>query len=138
MFFVFRSQLILLVTNLTQKRINSVFLQRVFEAAKKILGKKIEEVSLVLAGDDKIKEINKKYRRKNETTDVLSFEELNEIFISLPQAKKQAQERKIGLNCELTRLFVHGIVHLAGFDHEKSKTEAKKMEEIENKIISKI
>lgn len=126
------------ITNLTRRKIDKKILKEVFEATKKVLRKKTEEISLVLTGDTKIREINKKYRRKDQTTDVLSFEGLNEIFISLPQAEKQAKERKIGLNCELTRLFVHGIVHLAGFNHEKSKTEAAKMEKIEDKILSKI
>ena len=120
-------------------------------AAQKVLKGKMGETSLVLTDNERIREINKKYRRENEITDVLSFEELNEIFISLPRAQAQARkakltnghaqrggERKIGLNCELTRLFVHGIVHLAGYDHEKSKKEAVEMAKIERKILLKI
>ncbi len=123
------------ITNLTRRKINEKIFQEVFSAAQKILKGKIKETSLVLTDNERIKEINKKYRRKNEITDVLSFEELNEIFISLSRAQAQARERKIGLNCELTRLFVHGIVHLAGYDHEKSAKKAERMFAIEGRIL---
>ncbi len=126
------------ITNLTLEKIDKKFLEKAFLATQKTLGEKIKEISLVLVNDEKIREINKKYRQKNKITDVLSFEELNEIFISLPQAKRQAKRLKHSLNCELTRLFVHGIVHLAGFDHEYSEKEAREMERIENKILEKI
>ncbi|MEK7067663.1 MAG: rRNA maturation RNase YbeY, partial [Patescibacteria group bacterium] len=65
----------------------------------------------------------------------LSFEELNEIFISLPQAKRQDRLFKTGLKPELTRLLTHGIVHLAGYDHEKSAQEAERMFKVEEKIL---
>ena len=123
------------ITNLTRRKINEKIFQEVFSAAQKILKGKTKETSLVLTDNERIKEINKKYRRKNEITDVLSFEELNEIFISLSRAQAQARERKIGLNCELTRLFVHGIVHLAGYDHEKSAKKAERMFAIEGRIL---
>lgn len=107
--------------------------------AVKVLGKKgLENISLVLVGDAKMKELNKKYRGKNRVTDVLSFEELNEIFICLPQAKRQAKALKHPLNCELTRLVVHGIVHLKGYEHEGSKRQAARMLAVENKILELI
>ncbi len=105
----------------------------------KVLGKKsLKNISLVFVGDAKMKELNKKYRGKNRVTDVLSFEELNEIFICLPQAKRQAKALKHPLNCELTRLAVHGIVHLKGYEHEGSKRQAVGMLAVENEIIELI
>ncbi|KKS64263.1 MAG: putative rRNA maturation factor [Parcubacteria group bacterium GW2011_GWB1_42_6] len=98
-------------------------------------GEKLKQISLVIVGEDKIREINKKYRGKDAVTDVLSFEELNEIFICLAQAQRQADLLKTSLNFELTRLLVHGIVHLKGYDHERSKKEADEMEGIERKIV---
>ncbi|MBU3901637.1 rRNA maturation RNase YbeY [Patescibacteria group bacterium] len=122
------------ITNLTKTKIDTKFLQKVAPAASAVLKFK-KEISLVFIGDAKMKELNKKYRGKNKTTDVLSFEELNEIFICLPQAKKQARELKVSINCELTRLLTHGIVHLKGYDHAKSAREATRMFRVEEKIL---
>jgi len=63
------------ITNLTKEKIVAGFLKKVAEKATKVLGKKdFAEISLVLVGDAKMKEINKQYRGKNSVTDVLSFE----------------------------------------------------------------
>jgi len=139
------------ITNLTQTRIDEKALKTVARIAATFLVKKeLKDISLVLVGDAKMKAVNKKYRRKNKTTDVLSFEELNEIFISLPMAKKQARLAsknsdskrakllKTSLKVELTRLLAHGIVHLNGYDHEKSASEAERMFAVETKILDKI
>jgi len=125
------------VVNLTETKIDTKFLQKVAQAAFAVLGIK-EEVSLVFIGDAKMKELNKKYRGKNKTTDVLSFKELSEIFICLSVAKKQAKLLKTGLKSELTRLLTHGIVHLQGYDHAKSAREAERMFEVEEKILLKL
>lgn len=115
----------------------------------KIKDKNIE-VSLNLVGKAKIKELNKKYRGKNEITDVLSFplEEsgfkkydillLGDIFICLPFAVGEAKRQSISLEKELSLLTVHGFLHLLGYDHEKSAKDKKKMFTLENKILNKI
>jgi len=91
--------------------------------AKKVLkGENREEMdlSIVFVGKDRISELNKKYRGKNKTTDVLSFGGgLNEIVICPAVVKKKK---------ELTRVLIHGILHLLGYDHEKSREDAKEME----------
>lgn len=125
------------IVNTTKVKIDKKFLQKAAQAAFAVLSFK-KQVSLVFIGDAKMKEINKKYRHKNKTTDVLSFEELNEIFISLPMAKKQVKLLKTSLKVELTRLLTHGIVHLSGYDHEKSASEAAAMFAVETKILDKI
>lgn len=103
-----------------------------------------KNVSIVLVADKKIQELNKIYRKKNKITDVLSFGDWNdknflgEVIICLPQAKRQAKKYKTNLKQELTRLLIHGILHLAGFDHEKSKQEEKKMFKLQEKMICSI
>lgn len=125
------------ITNLTKTKIDEKALKTAAQTAAAVLGKKkLEDTSLVLVGDAKIKELNKKYRGQNKTTDVLSFEELNEIFICLPQAKRQAKMLKTSLKTELTRLLTHGIVHLKGYDHEKSAQEAARMFRVEERILN--
>ena len=125
------------VNNLTKTKIDTKFLQKAARAAFAVLdmGK---DISLVFISDAKMKELNKKYRGKDSTTDVLSFEDLNEIFICLPQAKRQTKLLKTGLKTELTRLLTHGIVHLAGYDHEKSTKEAERMFSVEERILKSL
>jgi len=127
------------ITNFTKYRVDKGYLEKTTNKAIAVLGKKgLEEISLVLVGDAKIKALNKKYLDRDRVTDVLSFEGLNEIFICVPQAARQAKLLKTSLNSELTRLLVHGIVHLKGHEHEGLKQEAKRMEKIENKILNNV
>ena len=98
-------------------------------------------ISLALINKKEIKELNRVYRNKNKVTDVLSFnlnskEILGEIVICLEQAKRQAQEKKISLEKELKLLTIHGFLHLLGYDHEKSKKEAKRQEKKEEEILN--
>ena len=109
---------------------------------KKLTIKK--NVSIVLVKDKKIQELNKIYRKKNKVTDVLSFGDwddknfLGEVIICLPQAQRQAKKYGTLLKQELTRLLAHGILHLAGFDHEKSKSEEKKMFKLQEEMLCSI
>jgi len=143
----------LVFKNYTQgKAPGKVFFREILVATLKELKIKDKniEVSLNLVGEAKIKELNKKYRNKNEITDVLSFplEEarlkkydilpLGDIFICLPFAVKEAKRQDIGLKKELAWLTVHGFLHLLGYDHEKSAHDKKKMFALENKILSKL
>ena len=124
------------------------FLEKVAEKTLKILKIKILEISIVLVGDAKIKALNKKYRKSNKVTDVLAFDygrllgdlpkRHGEIFICLPQAKKQAKKLGNILKKELSILLIHGLLHLAGYDHRTKKDlnkMLKKQEEICQKII---
>ena len=136
----------------SRKAPREVFFREILVATIKELKIKDKniEVSLNLVGEVKIKELNKKYRGKNEVTDVLSFplEEtrlkkydilpLGDIFICLPFAVKEAKRQSISLKKELAWLTVHGFLHLSGYDHDKSKQDAEKMFKIENQILNKI
>lgn len=95
--------------------------------------------------------INQKYRGIDKTTDVLSFPQeenislkkiklmhnvvLGDIVISIPKAKKQANENELTIYEEIKRLLIHGVLHLIGYDHEKSKNELKRMQKITKKLI---
>ena len=76
-----------------------------------------------------MRELNKQFRGKNSTTDVLSFasepEEFNtdennlgEIIISAEQAERQAFENQLSIEIEIKQLILHGVLHLCGYDHE--------------------
>jgi len=111
--------------------------------------KKTVKISLALVGEKEIKKYNKVYRKIDKVTDVLSFAEeksdvifpqdkgyLGEILICYPKAKKQAKLNQKSLADELSLLFVHGLLHLLGYDH-KRKNQADLMHKLEGKIISK-
>lgn len=108
------------INNLTKNRIERRFFQKIAERAIKILKIKIEEISLVFVGDARMKNLNKKHRKRDRVTDVLTFD-YGEIIICLPQARKQAKELGHSLKKELAVLLIHGILHLAGYSDETSR-----------------
>jgi probable rRNA maturation factor len=98
----------------------------------KLLGREADELSILLTGDEEMTELNRAYRKRNRTTDVLAFsqlegqrghlhrEVLGDVVISLPTARRQARERKHSLLDELIILLVHGTLHLLGHEHERT------------------
>jgi probable rRNA maturation factor len=96
-------------------------------------------VNLIFCSDSFIKKLNARFRNKPYATDVLSFnydekDFLGEIYISLQRGKIQAKRYKVSYSSEIERLFIHGMFHLLGFDHEKPE-ERKRMEAKERKYI---
>lgn len=109
------------INNLTRREIDQKSLEGL---AKKVLkgenGKEID-LSIVFVSKNKIRELNKKYRNKDEITDVLSFgEDLNEIVICPAVIKSKK---------ELKEVLIHGILHILGFNHGKL------MEKKQNKYL---
>ncbi len=97
-------------------------------------------LNVILSSDETIRELNRKYRDKDCPTDVLSFpfEEsdfLGEIYISLERAAVQAVDFGLGYDAEVERLFVHGLLHLLGYNHEH-ETERSEMEALEIRYCS--
>lgn len=103
--------------------------------------KEDSEVSVTFVGNDRIQEINREYRDKDQPTDVISFamQELGEgeteitgadippvlgdIIISIPKAREQAVDYGHSFERELGFLAVHGFLHLLGYDHETESDE---------------
>ncbi len=109
------------------------------------------ELSLVFTGDGPVRRLNRQYRGKDKTTDVLSFsllegkrlrsgmgatKVLGDVVISLPQAKRQAREAGKTLKSAAAMLLVHGILHLLGYDHG-SRREEKRMFGLQERILRK-
>jgi len=127
------------VNNLTTSPINKVFLKKVAQKVLKDKKKNID-LSVALVGPRRIKELNKKYKRKNRATDVLSFQYDNsgEIVICPREVKKNAKIFNSVFKIELARVLIHGILHLLGENHEKSRKKAKKMESKQNYYLKMI
>lgn len=101
------------------------------------------ETSVVFVSDLEIQRLNKQWRQKNKPTDVLSFPAevegiSGDIVISVERAKAQAVEWGHDLPEEILVLVVHGLMHLRGYDHEKSRVEAKKQTMAEMALLGKI
>lgn len=110
------------------------------------------EIDVSLIDDETIHQINRDYRKVDRVTDVISFafnddkdpknailnpevpRMLGEILICLPQAKRQAEAIGNSLQRELSFLFVHGLLHLLGYDHMKPEDEAI-MFQLQDKIL---
>lgn len=117
------------LSNLTKRNL-PVGKLRFLHIKEKVLGKKYE-LSLVFAGKTKMKSLNKKYRGKNTSANVLSFPLANdsgEIFINLDT---QSEAKKFGMSYKeyIQYLLIHGCLHLKGLNH------GEKMEKMEDKYL---
>ena len=104
---------------------------------------KKNHVSLSFAGDKKIIELNKRFRKINLPTNVLSFPSfiqknnkifLGDIIFSAETILKEAKRDKKSFKNHLIHLFIHGVLHLIGYDHQ-TENNAKVMENLEIKIL---
>ncbi|MFA5061844.1 MAG: rRNA maturation RNase YbeY [Patescibacteria group bacterium] len=136
----------------------SVYINREIKASpsdqeiKKILsliGKKLKfagQIEINIIGESVIKKLNKKYRKKDKVTDVLSFawqedkiinsDFIGQIYICYPQIQRQAKEFKVSAGEEFIRILTHGVLHLLGYDHVEENG-AKKMFKIQEDIVKK-
>ena len=95
-------------------------------ARKVAQGEKLRgAVDIVFCSDEKVRELNKAYRKLDKVTDVLSFEWheddfAGEIYIATPQTERQAPRYNNDYPNELRRVVVHGMLHLCGYDHLKA------------------
>ena len=102
------------VNNLTRRKINKNLFEKVARSVLKKERKKLKNLSIALVGQTKIKELNRKYRRKNEATSVLSFQydDIGEVVICLALIEKTAKKFSLTFNEELVRVLTHGIKNL--------------------------
>jgi probable rRNA maturation factor len=97
-----------------------------------------------------MRSLNKRYRGRDETTDVLSFalregrfpgiqpDCLGDIVISVPRAERQAREAGHSLGSEIDFLLVHGLLHLLGYDHVRGGKEATRMKRRERALLKRL
>ncbi|MEA3546275.1 MAG: pyridoxine 5'-phosphate synthase [Thermodesulfobacteriota bacterium] len=106
------------------------------------------ELSILLVGDSRMAELNESYRHKAKPTNVLSFPMsdeqaaedglLGDIVISVDTARREARQNKITLHSRVTKLLIHGLVHLLGYDHERSEKDYLLMEEKEKILFDQL
>jgi probable rRNA maturation factor len=97
-------------------------------------------VEIAFCADETVRALNKRHRKLDKVTDVLSFEWeeedfAGEIYIANPQAKRQAPRFNNNYFNELRRLIVHGMLHLCGYDHMQSG-ERVRMRALEDRYLA--
>ena len=140
-------------------------IKKVAEHALKFLGQPTKrlEMSLSIVPDDEIRELNAEYRKVDAVTDVLSFPtadlhkqivsdsqfasdcvnpdtqrfNLGDVIICVDKALQQAQEYGHSFKRELCFLYLHGLLHLLGYDHETPEDEAE-MTKIQNVVLDEL
>lgn len=112
------------------KRDWSVLANRILER----VGRKESAATIAFVSDDRIRQLNRRYRGFDRATDVLSFptgEEnvaLGDIAISVERARAQARQNGLTLEQEIAQLILHGLLHLCGYDHERDNGEMNSIE----------
>lgn len=130
------------IPRLTRRDI-SVFTRRVLLILERLgrLEDEITDVSVAFVDEDAMKTLNRQFRHKNKTTDVLTFpadgtygdpnrrgRPLGDIVVCVDQARRQASDEKHSLATEVRFLILHGILHALGFDHEADDGEMNALE----------
>ena len=124
---------------------------KAFPKRYRFLKKKIS-LTLLLSNNNKIKKLNKDFRNKNKPTDILSFPfkknikiskktYLGDIIISYDFINKPKKQKLKFFKSKLTKTFIHGFLHLLGFDHVKNSDYLKMIKEekkIYKSVISKL
>ncbi len=133
------------INNLTNFVVDKKFFKGVAKKVLKGENKQIENISIAFVSPQEIQKLNKKYRKKDTPTDVLSFgkvsdfkEEASEIIICPYMVREKAKESRLSLKKELANVLIHGILHALGYDHGISKTGTQIMESKEQYYFSKV
>ena len=151
------------IRNLQRKhRIDQELIRDKSKAILSLCGLKNVELSILTVNNQRIQDLNKKYRGIDKPTDVLSFPMgeynpplppfnkggmrglsaqpllLGDVVLSMEKIQSQAREQGHSVDCELMMLLTHGILHLVGYDHERSLQEERRMRKKEGLILAKL
>jgi probable rRNA maturation factor len=112
-------------------------------AARAALGAKKKSLTVALSDDRRVQVLNKRDRRKDKPTNVLSYPSgetgfLGDIVLARQTVWREAKEQKKIPADHVTHLVVHGTLHLLGYDHETNDADAERMEALERRILKKL
>jgi rRNA maturation RNase YbeY len=135
---------------LTRLAVRETTLVHLAERVLSAVGESRSELSIELTGDRRMRRLNREYLKKDRPTDVLAFpvreailprgvhpvfHMLGDVVISLPTTVRQAKGAGRSIDDELAMLLVHGVLHLCGYDHERSPREATRMSRRERALL---
>src|SRR5574338_881182 len=120
-----------------KKRVRRRAVMKLAETILDMVGESRSELGIELVNDRRMRGLNRQYRAKNSSTDVLAFPMreapgpvsllLGDVVISIPAVARQAMTRRHSTDKEFAILLIHGILHLCGYDHERGRREAQRM-----------
>ncbi len=139
---------VLIGMRLTRWRLHLVSLRKIAARILQAVGEPEAILSVEIVGDGRMRRLNRTFRLRDKTTDVLAFATregpgppsllLGDIVISLPQTIRQAREHEQDIDHELVMLLIHGVLHLCGYDHERGQGEARRMVRRERVVLHSI
>ena len=147
------------VENETEEKVDLKIVRAILKKIVAYYGEK-RDFSVTFVTDDEIQELNREYREIDAPTDILTFrlddapsfpisfgeedmdflnnEEMGDIFISLDTMRRNAEEFGVGEAEELSRLLLHGILHLRGLDHKTNDFEKEEMLKEQEEVLTKL
>ena len=133
------------INNLTNFAVDKTFFTGVAKKVLKGENKGTEHLSVAFVAPAEIQRLNKKYRKKDKPTDVLSFArvsdfngECSEVIICPFIVREKAKDSPLSLKKELAKTLIHGILHILGYDHEVSKAEEERMFKRQEYYLAKL
>lgn len=141
------------ISNLQKKkRLNIPQIERDCRKALRLLGLQRAELSVLFVGGVRMRRLNRKFRGVDSPTDVISFPMYEsqkdfpsngpfipgDIAINIPMTALQAKRHGLSFIDEIRRLLIHGLLHLLGYDHERSKYAELKMRKKERELLGKL
>ena len=113
------------------------------KAARAALGVRMTSLTVALSDDRRVRTLNKRDRRKDKPTNVLSYPSgekafLGDVVLARQTVWREAREQKKAPADHLAHLVVHGTLHLLGHDHETSDADAERMEALERRILKRL
>ncbi|MBN2160270.1 MAG: rRNA maturation RNase YbeY [Spirochaetes bacterium] len=138
--------------SLPYEQVTQQQIRKTAAAAAERLDLRNASISIIISDDNYIRTINKEFRGHDEPTDVISFsnrenpfpsldaeqEEIGDIYISIERASRQSRECHVTLPEEVKRLVIHGMLHLLGYDHERSDEDEELMLQKEEELFDDI
>ncbi len=123
-------------------------LSRLAQHLLELVGEQQAELSLEIIGNTRMRRLNREYRERDKTTDVLAFplrvspgfrsSLLGDVVIAYPTAERQASAFDHSVDEELISLLIHGVLHLLGYDHEQGDREARRMRRKEQALFESL
>jgi len=113
------------------------------KAARAALGARKRSLTVALADDKRVRVLNKRDRRKDKPTNVLSYPSgekqfLGDVVLARQTIWREARAQKKTPADHVAHLVVHGTLHLLGHDHETSEVDAERMEALERRILARL
>jgi len=113
------------------------------KAARAALGARSGALTIALADDKRVRALNKRDRRKDTPTNVLSYpsgerRNLGDVVLARGTVWREAREQRKTPADHVVHLVVHGTLHLLGHDHETSDADAERMERLERRILERL